>query len=88
MQHAQHKENDFLAAGCVRIGREEKRRKQKKKERKRQPKLCSTKEIEREMELGTNTHGKSNEGATSQQDTWHKTKQSSKPGGRKLRSKL
>ena len=25
MQHAQHKENDFLAAGCVRIRREMKK---------------------------------------------------------------
>ena len=40
MQHAQHKENDFLAASCVRIGREKKKiEEERKKERKRQPTL-------------------------------------------------
>ena len=32
MQHAQHKENDFLAAGCVRIGREKKKIEEERKE--------------------------------------------------------
>ena len=32
MQHAQHKENDFLAAGCVRIGKEKKKIEDERKE--------------------------------------------------------
>ena len=40
MQHAQHKENDFLATGCVRIRREKKKiEEERKKGRKRQPTL-------------------------------------------------
>ena len=34
MQHAQHKENDFLVAGCVRIEREEKKIEEERKEEK------------------------------------------------------